>query len=42
MASLQAYVGSDVESLTPRRASSGAAVIFGFTHEPRPVRDDPA
>ena len=41
MAPLQAYVGSEVESLAQRRASSGAAAIFGFFHEPRPVRDDP-
>jgi hypothetical protein len=41
LAPLHAYVGSDVESLAKRRASSGAAANFGFFHEPRPVRDDP-
>ena len=41
MAPLHAYVGSAVESPAFRRASSCAADIFGFTHEPRPVRDDP-
>jgi hypothetical protein len=41
MAPLHAYVGSDVESLALRRASRCAAAIFGFFHEPRPVRDDP-
>jgi len=41
MAPLHAYVGSDVESLALRRASRCAADIFGFFHEPRPVRDDP-
>ncbi len=41
MAPLHAYVGLAVESLAFRRASSGAAAIFGFIHEPRPVRDDP-
>ena len=41
MAPLQAYVGSAVESLALRRASGCAADIFGFFHEPRPVRDDP-
>ncbi len=40
-APLHAYVGLDVESLALRRASLGAADIFGFIHEPRPVRDDP-
>ncbi len=42
VAPLHAYVGSVVESPAKRRASRGAAVIFGFIHEPRPVRDDPA
>jgi hypothetical protein len=41
MASLQAYVGSAVESPAFRRASRYAADFFGFFHEPRPVRDDP-
>ena len=41
VAPLHAYVGSAVESLALRRASSGAADTFGFFHEPRPVRDDP-
>ena len=41
MASLHACVGLAVENLAFRRASSGAAAIFGFIHEPRPVRDDP-
>ena len=41
LAPLHAYVGSDVESLALGRASSCAADIFGFFHEPRPVRDDP-
>jgi hypothetical protein len=40
MAPLHAYVGSDVESLAVRRASRRAAVIFGFFHERRSVRDD--
>jgi hypothetical protein len=37
MASLQAYVGSAVESPAFRRASRCTADIFGFFHEPRPV-----
>ena len=41
MAPLHAYVGSAVESLALRRASSCAAAIYDFIHEPRPVRDDP-
>ena len=41
MTPLHAYVGSDVESIALRRASRCAADIFGFFHEPRPVRDDP-
>jgi hypothetical protein len=41
LAPLHAYVGSDAESLALRRASRCAADIFGFFHEPRPVRDDP-
>ena len=42
MSPLHAYVGSEVESLALRRALPGVAAIFGFIHEPRPVRDDPA
>ena len=41
MAPLHAYVGSAVKSLAFGRASSCAADLFGFIHEPRPVRDDP-
>jgi hypothetical protein len=41
VASLHACVGSDVESPALRRASRCAADLFGFIHEPRPVRDDP-
>ena len=41
MAPLHAYVGLAVENLALRRASSGAAAIFGFIHRPRPVRTTP-
>ena len=41
MAPLHAYVGLAVENLALRRASRCAAVIFGFIHEPRPVRTTP-
>jgi len=41
VAPLHACVGLAVESPALRRASSCAADIFGFIHEPRPVRDDP-
>jgi len=41
MAPLHACVGLAVESLALRRASGCAAVIFGFIHEPRPVRTTP-
>lgn len=36
MAPLHACVGLEVESPAFRRASSCAADIFGFVHEPRP------
>ncbi len=42
MAPLHACVGLVVESLALRRASSGAAAIFGFIHKPRPVRTTPS
>lgn len=41
MATLQAYVGSEVESPAIWRAVICAVNFFGFFHEPRPVRDDP-
>ena len=41
LAPLHACVGLAVENLASRRALIGAAVIFGFFHKPRPVRDDP-
>jgi len=41
MATLQAYVGSEVESPAIWRALICAVNFFGFFHEPRPVRDDP-
>ena len=42
VASLHACVGLAVESLALRRASRGAAAIFGFIHRPRPVRTTPS
>ncbi len=41
MPSLHACVGLAVESLALGRASRCAAAIFGFIHEPRPVRTTP-